>query len=123
MKVIGGSFGANGKAVVVQGEAVAISSTLKAEYPFGDVERFSAEEEKQRKFGALGCIVGAILLAFILTPFLGLLGLILAVVVAVVGSFYTKTENLARLDFVDGRQVLLSGDRREIEQLTRSIQS
>lgn len=107
MKIVGGSFGLSGRATFQSRDFLIISGAIKAKYSPSQVQAVSATEERQRKFGVLGFLIGAPLLAALLSAFLGLLGVVIGVVVALAGSFYSKKTNIVRVCFDDGKEALL----------------
>lgn len=107
MKIVGGSFGLSGKALFQSRDYLIIDGAIKAKYSPNEVRQVSARREKQRKFGIVGFVIGALLLSVFLGMFLNVLGVAIAVVVALAGSFYSKTTNVVQVSFSDGNDVLL----------------
>lgn len=66
MKIIGGNFGVKGSAFISRDKKLVIEGAQKAIYSPQQVLSVSANVTKEKKFGILGFIVGAIVLSIIL---------------------------------------------------------
>lgn len=117
MKIIGGSFGLSGRATLQDGDYLIINGALKAKYSPMQVEAVSATEQKERKFGILGFLIGAPILAAMLGVFLGVPGAIIGIVVALAGSFYSTKSRTVRVRFNDGGEVLLKCSKSDVNRL------
>ena len=117
MKIVGGSFGLKGRAKIEGGNRLVISGTSNAAYSSNGIQSVSASIDKERKFGFVGFIIGAVLLGVLLGAFLGVLGVIIGLVLAVIGSFYTKKHNVVDVVFKDGKTVKLECSKGEVKKL------
>jgi len=118
MKIVGGSFGLKGSAFFSR-DKLCIEGSRKAEYGPADVRSVAARSETEKKFGLIGCAVGALLLGGLGLFFLGLFGAILGIVFAVAGSFYSTKKNLADVTFEDGSTLILECTGRAMDKLVR----
>lgn len=118
MKIAGGSFGLKGSAFISR-DRLFIEGSRNAEYGPADMRSLSARTETEKKFGLIGCAVGALLLGGLGMVFLGLFGAILGVVFAVAGSFYSTKKNLADVTFEDGSTLILECTGRAMDKLVR----
>jgi hypothetical protein len=119
MKIIGGNFGTSGHVAVTEDGTVKIKSSRSKDYSRLEIATVSAETTKDRKFGVIGAILGAILFSVLLAPFLGVLGVIIALAVAVLGSFYSKKKHTGQIQFKDGQAVTLDLDSWQVDRLYR----
>lgn len=117
MKILGGNFGSSGTAFIRQGSQLVVVGAREAVYTGEQIRNIEANQIKNRKFGIFGFLVGGILLAWLLGMFLGLLGIVLGVGVAIAGSFYNETSNVVQIQFDDGNQVTLDCTSRAVRQL------
>lgn len=118
MKIIGGSFGAGGKARFA-GKYLEVLGDKKADYKGADVASVSVSQDKERHFGLIGAAVGAVLLGYVGNLFFGLAGLIAGLVFAVLGSFYKRTRYQANLEFNDGLKLTLEPNDYEAKKLVK----
>ncbi|MCJ0972678.1 hypothetical protein MST27_04770 [Pseudomonas sp. PS1] len=118
MKIVGGSFGLKGSAFFSR-DKLCIEGSRKAEYGPEGVRAVAARSETEKKFGLIGCAVGALLLGGLGLFFLGLFGAILGIVFAVAGSFYSTKKNVADLTFEDGSTLTLECTGRAMDKLVR----
>ena len=115
MKIVGGSFGIKGKAKIENGILIVAGNA----YPASQIKSASASVEKERKFGFVGFILGALLLSVVLGMLLNVLGVILAIIIATVGSFYSKKMNFVDVTFGDGKNVRIQCSGGEVKKLLR----
>jgi|GEM_PF-6458190 len=101
MRIIGGSFGANGKARFA-GKYLEVLGEKKADYKGDQVASITVRQEEERQFGVIGAVVGALLLGYLAGTFLGPAGWLAGLVFAIVGSFYRRKRYFAELEFSDG---------------------
>lgn len=118
MKIIGGSFGASGKARFA-GKYLEVLGDRKADYKGADVASVSVSQEKERHFGLIGAAIGAILLGYVGNLIFGLVGLIAGLAFAVMGSFYKRTRYQADLEFTDGLKLTLEPNDYEAKKLVK----
>jgi len=116
MKVVGGSFGVSGQATV-GGGYLSIQGAQVAQMDLDDIASKEMRVQADKKFGVLGFFFGAIILSAILFFILNVLGVVLAVIVAFMGSYYTKKIYTVDVTFKDGRKVTLQGSKRELDML------
>lgn len=116
MKVIGGSFGVTGSASIGSGY-LHIHAAQVVQIDLDDIASKEMRMLADKKFGVLGFFFGAIILSGILFYLLNVLGVVLAVIVAFMGSYYTKKSYIVDVAFKDGRKVSLQGSKRELDTL------
>lgn len=121
VKITGGSFGTDGHLVVTPYKTVKIEGSRNAAYANNQIDSIDAREVREKKFGVIGFILGAIILSVVLAPFLGLLGVIVGVVAAAMGSFHSKARQTAEIRFDDGKGVTVEAEKRQIESLYRCL--
>ena len=73
MDVIGGSFGTSGTADF-DGEYIRISAARTEKVSVADVANITTSVDKNQKFGVIGFIIGAIVLAIIFGAFIPIVG-------------------------------------------------
>jgi hypothetical protein len=115
MKIVKGSFGTSGKASIK-------SDTLlvgKFSYNKDDISSINAEVIKESHFGTVGFVFGAAILGIIGFFILAILGAVIGVVLAFVGSKYSTSEHVVALTFNDSKTVTLSGSKSEIADVVR----
>lgn len=118
MKIIGGSFGASGKARF-SGKYLEVLGTKKADYKGADVSSVSVRQEKERHFGLIGAIIGAVILGFIGTMVFGIIGMIAGLAFAIMGSFYKTRRHFADVEFKDGLKLTLEPSEHEAKKLIK----
>lgn len=116
MKVTGGSFGI-GKARFNTDKSITVKAAKEVTFTKQDIKLSSILETKEKKFGAIGFILGAILLSAILVAFVGPLGILIGVIVAALGSFYSKKLYTAEVELNTGEKILFAGDKYELSLL------
>lgn len=117
MKIIGGSFGLSGRLSIAKGGLLAISGDKSAQYPKASIANATAKVEKQRKFGFIGFFIGAILLSLLFGLFLGPLGVAIGIGLSLLGSFYSKKQNIVDLTFDDGKSLIIVGSKSDVKTL------
>lgn len=117
MNITGGSFGVRGVAHVVGGKVLAIEGTPAGEYQREAIKSMVARTEREKKFGALGFILGAIILSLVLGFLMGPFGVLLAVVIAAAGSFYSAKRHVVDITFHDGNTLTLECSARAVDVL------
>ena len=118
MKIVGGSYGVKGSAYIARDQLV-IEGARKAYIDPQHVRSVETRVDAERRFGFVGAAIGAILLAVLGTLFLGVVGALIGIAIAIAGSFYTTRRNLAELTFVDGSTLTLECTPRAIDKLVR----
>jgi hypothetical protein len=117
MKILGGSFGVSGSAKVTSEGWLIVNSTRSGKFTSSDVASVLAKQEKHRKFGWTGAIIGGLILLAVLGSMFGPIGALLGVVLAIAGSFYSQKSNSAEITFVNGDALSVEGTGREINML------
>ncbi len=118
MKVIGGSFGLKGSAYIA-GPRLIVEAAQKASYSPEQVSGVVSRTEKERKFGIMGAVAGAVLLGALGTMFLGVAGAVIGIVVAIAGSFYSSTRNVCEVTFSDGKTLALECTAKAVTKLVK----
>lgn len=118
MKIIGGSFGASGKARFA-GEYLEVLGEKRKDYRGKDVESVTVRQEKERQFGIFGALIGALLFGYIGSLFLGVIGWIAGLLFAIMGSFYHRKRYFADLEFTDGLKLTLEPNDYEAKKLVK----
>jgi hypothetical protein len=116
MKIVGGSFGLKGNAKI-QNEHLILKGAREATYHAVQIKTLAAITDKERKFGILGFLVGFLFFGVVLFLFFGPLGLLVALIFSVAGSFYTQKSNVVTIIFDDGETMDLAGSGREVKRL------
>jgi len=104
---------------VQPGGGVRIQSSKSREYANDQIQSVSCQTHKERKFGAISAVAGIIGFSIILAPFLNVLGIVIAVVVSIAGSFYSKKRHTGEILFTDGNKVSLSIEEPDVDRLYR----
>lgn len=107
MKIIGGTFGISGSVWISRDKKCVVDGIPQKAYSPDQIAKVVASQSKSRRFGALGFIVGAIILGFLLGMLFGALGAIIGLVVAAAGSFYSTTQHILQIDFKDDNSVTI----------------
>lgn len=116
MKIIGGTFGPKGSAAIYGG-VLNIAAAKKACYRHDQVAEVSYSTASEKKFGILGALIGAVLLAILFGLFLGGLGILIGIGLAIAGSFYTDKQETAEILFDDGNRVMVECTPRAVKKL------
>ena len=119
MKIIGGSFGIEGSTYIGGVKNLVIMGAQKAEYSQEQIQSVTANVTKEKKFGILRFIVGAIILGIVFGIFLNILGVVIGIVIAIAGSFYSKKKNLVEVRFIDNKSVNLECPSRDVKKLVQ----
>ncbi|MBI46763.1 MAG: hypothetical protein CMG91_04740 [Marinobacter sp.] len=118
MKIIGGSFGASGKARFA-GKYLEVLGEKQKDYQGSDVESVTVRQEKERQFGIFGALIGTLLFGYIGSLFLGVIGWVAGLLFAITGSFYHKRRYFADLEFKDGLKLTLEPNDHEAKKLVK----
>lgn len=118
MKIIGGSFGLSGEAQVIEpGPLLRIKGARSETLRPPDIATVAARQEKVRKFGVIGFIVGALMLSAILVFLFGPVGVVVGVAISAAGSFYSRKRFFADVRTLSGDTLVVEGSRQEVELL------
>lgn len=104
MKIVSSTFGQGGS-VFISNNRFYVESSKSASYSSKEITKAFFESQSESSFGAIGFIVGFVLLSVILLPFLGVFGVLVAAAVAFFGSKYTTKKEVATVNFTDGNHV------------------
>lgn len=108
MRVIGGSFGNRGLAFFGRGaRSLIIEANKSAKYPAAQVIRVDTRTQTDKKFGCFGFVVGLLIFGTLGMVTFGLLGLLIAFVLCVLGSYYSVDKNLVDVHMLDGCKVTI----------------
>jgi uncharacterized membrane protein len=116
MKVIGGSFGVQGRAFI-KNQRLYIKASEKLFYEADQVAHIDTRTESERRFQVVTAIIGGIALCIVLGVFFSVIGVLVGVAVAIAGSFYTERRAIADVEFKDGKRVTLEGSPKGINRL------
>ncbi|HET8791805.1 MAG TPA: hypothetical protein VFM75_11410 [Modicisalibacter sp.] len=116
MKIIGGSFGNSGSAFVSR-DKLCIEGARKADYSRAQLDSVQSRTEKGRRFHWFTAILGAVILGFALSLFLGVLGVIAGIALAIAGSFHADKRNIVEIALADGNRVTLDCTPRGVKKL------
>jgi hypothetical protein len=119
MKIIGGNFGIKGSAFLSRDNKLVVEGAQRAVYSPDQVLSVSANVTKEKKFGILGFIAGAIILSIILGLILNVLGVVIALIIATAGSFYSEKSNIVEVRFADHKSVTLECTPRGVKKLVQ----
>jgi hypothetical protein len=117
MKIVGGNFGVKGSAFISKDRYLVVEGVNRSIYSPAQVQSVTANVTTEKKFGVLGFIVGAVSLSVVLGLFLNALGFVLAIIIAVAGSFYSDKKNIVEIRFSDEKSVLLQCTSRGVKKL------
>ncbi|MCF6190671.1 MAG: hypothetical protein L3J51_09335 [Cocleimonas sp.] len=118
MRIIGGNFGIKGSVWIRnRDKRLVIEGAQESTYSPAQILSVTANVAKEKKFGILGFIIGALLLSVVLGIFLNILGVIIALVIAATGSYYTEKSNIVEVKFNDGKAVSLDCSSRGVKKL------
>lgn len=116
MKIVGGSFGLSGKALLAD-QTLQVRSDRRRDYVGSDVKTVSVSQQSEGKFGFIGALIGAVLFGYLASLVLGFLGWVIGVAFAIAGSFYKKKRCIADLEFTDGMKLTLTPNDYEAKRL------
>ncbi|MBB3184718.1 hypothetical protein FHR95_002292 [Halomonas fontilapidosi] len=116
MRIIGGSFGTRGK-IDIGKHGITVRGARTLTYLPSQLATLHARRESERRFAVLTFLLGLIIFGGLGFLFLGPLGLIIALVLCIVGSFYRRTNYYTDLVFTDGNSVTVETTRRQADQL------
>lgn len=117
MKITGGNFGIKGGAYISRDKKLVIEGSQKKIYSQEDVGSVLASTSKERKFGAGSFIIGIIIFTVVLGLLFNLVGVLIAIVLSILGSFYTEKKNTVEVQFNDGKSVTLDCTPRAVSKL------
>lgn len=118
MKITAGSFGISGSAYIGAGR-LHIEGARNTSYGPEQIACLTTRVESERRFGLLGALVGGALLGVVGLVLLGPVGAAIGVALAVLGSFYRSTSNLADVQFSDGSTLTLECTSGAVKKLVR----
>jgi hypothetical protein len=119
MNITGGSFGVTGKLRIEDGEILRISAAIDAAKQKQDIASVETSIAKEKKFGVLGFLLGAPILALFGWMILPVIGALVGLVLATFGSFYQKKTLVVHVAFKDGSKVTAEGWNYEIQKIVR----
>lgn len=122
VSIVGGSFGLKGRLGVDGENNILVDAARTKRFTAGEVSTVSLRTEKDKKFGCFSFVIGAVILSVIFGLFLSILGVVIGVVLAGAGSFYTNRKNFADIAFVSGESVTVECTERQARRLVQ-IQS
>ncbi|SDG67717.1 hypothetical protein SAMN05216603_1034 [Pseudomonas benzenivorans] len=117
MKILGGNFGVSGSAFISRDQKLVIEGASKGIYAPEEIRSVSANVSKEKKFGVFGFLVGAIMLSIVLGMFLNIIGVLIAIVIAIAGSFYSESKNMVEVKFKDDKSVTLECTPKAVKKL------
>lgn len=121
MKILGGNFGLSGSAFISRDQKLVIEGASKCIYIPEEISSVSVNVSKEKKFGIFGFLVGAIILSIVLGMFLNVVGVLIAIVIAIAGSFYSESKNVVEVKFKDDRAVTLECTPRSVKKLIQLV--
>lgn len=119
MKIIGGHYGVKGSVFIRKDSSLAIDGAEQVYYTPNEITSVYSSTESDRKFGVIGFLLGAIIFSSLLFFLIGPLGVFIALVLSVVGSFYTVKRHQVELTFVDNKSVKVECSAGDAKRLTR----
>lgn len=119
MNIVGGSFGVSGSARITKEGNLEVRGVKAMRFAGSEISSVTARTEKERKFGYLGFVLGAIILSVILGAFLNVLGIVLAFVLSAAGSFYSNRKTIADVAFSTGDMVSLECTSGQVARLIK----
>jgi len=123
MKIVGGNFGVKGSAFLSRDNKLVVEGAQRAGYPPNEVLSVSANVTKEKKFSILGFIVVAVILSIILGLLQNIFGVIIALIIAISGSFYSDKSNIVEVRFSDNKSVTLDCTSRGVKELVQFAES
>lgn len=119
MNITGGSYGVTGKLKIEDDAVLRISAAIDTAKQKDDIASVETSIAKEKKFGVLGFVLGAPILAFIGWMIFPVVGALIGVLLAVFGSFYQKKTLVVHVAFKDGSKVTAEGWHHEIQKIVR----
>lgn len=119
MRILGGNFGVTGSAFISRDQKLVVKGALKGIYSSEEIKSVVASVTKEKKFGIFGFLVGVIILSVILGLFFNAVGVVIAIVIAIAGSFYSKNKNIVEVQFKDEKSVTLECTPRGVKKLIK----
>lgn len=117
MKIVGGTFGVSGGASLEDDGVLRLRGAKQGNYKSSDVRSVNTTSSKERKFSTISFLLGAIFFGLIGAFILGGLGVLIAVVISIAGSFRSSTTNLAEIGFADNETVTIECADYEVNRL------
>lgn len=117
MKVVGGTFGTSGYTWIRDGQRLDIRSNRKRVYSRDEIRRVDARVESERNFGCFSFVIGAVIFCGAGGFFLGPLGILIGLVLAVALSFYTTRRQIVEVLLNDDEKVILECSKWQVEDL------
>src|SRR5690606_1928546 len=119
MRILGGNFGVTGSAFISRDQKLVGKGALKGIYSSEEIKSVVASVTKEKKFGIFGFLVGVIILSVILGLFFNAVGVVIAIVIAIAGSFYSENKNIVEVQFKDEKSVTLECTPRGVKKLIK----
>lgn len=119
MRILGGNFGVTGSAFISRDQKLVVKGALKGIYSSEEIKSVVASVTKEKKFGIFGFLVGVIILSVILGLFFNAVGIVIAIVIAIAGSFYSENKNIVEVQFKDEKSVTLECTPRGVKKLIK----
>ena len=117
MKVIGGSLGTTGEAVIGGQRLFIKVPSGKRKYNADEIALMNAEVVKKKEFSAGSFVLGAIILGGLGLVVLGPIGAAVGLLLSVLGSWRKSSDQIAHVEFSDGERITLSCTPRAIKKL------
>lgn len=117
MKTIGGTIGVGNSAHFRGASQIFFGGPITRTYDSTQIVAVHANQNKVKKFGFTGFILGSILFGALLAYFFALIGVLVAVVISAIGSFYSKTNYIVTITFSDQNSATLECSKHEMSKL------
>ena len=117
MRIKGGSFGIEGNAHISRDNYLVIEAATESIYSPEQITTVNASSEKTSKFGVIGFILGAVILSILFGMFLNIIGVVIGIILAFVGSKYSKEIHYADVTFNDNKSIKLECTARNIQKV------
>ncbi len=119
MKIIGGTFGVEGSAYITRDGQLVVEGAKTGRFKGSEIVALSARTQKEKKFGCFSFLLGAVILSIIFGIFLNVIGVVIGIVLAAAGSFYSNSTNLVDLSFISAETVTLECTPRQVKKLVQ----
>lgn len=117
MKLIGGNFGASGDVYLTYDNKIIVSGATSRNYKASDITSITSIQQKESKFGITGFIIGTLLFGTIGFILANGIGLIVALIITIAGSFYSRKTNVVTIALIDGNSVIINASNSQIKEL------
>lgn len=117
MKIVGGSFGLSGRALIDDEGRLVVKGDRQARFSSDQISTVAARTEKDKKFGCFSFIIGAVMLSILFGIFLNVIGVAIGIILAAMGSFYTNSKNIVDLSLDTGETLSLECSSRQVRKL------